>query len=164
MVAAQCRTDTALTSCCSGGGPQQPRSSWLAPVSRFHSSVPLPPSSPSLIGLLASVDVKQQSQADTLCRLRVHRQRLTYKCSTVPAIVGAVSQPPLSLVSQVAPQITNVGGVVSTSVLSFSIGSTGVKLKTFEVDMSEESTNKGVIIYSPKHVTRTQQYRHESLQ
>ena len=35
--------DTALTSCCSGGGPRQPRSSGLAPVSRFHSSVPLFP-------------------------------------------------------------------------------------------------------------------------
>ena len=36
--------DTALTSfCCSGGSPRQPRSSGLAPVSRFHSSVPLFP-------------------------------------------------------------------------------------------------------------------------
>ena len=42
-VAAQCRTDTALTSCCSSGGPRQPWSSGLAPVSRFHSSVPLFP-------------------------------------------------------------------------------------------------------------------------
>ena len=41
VVAAQCRTDTALTSCCSGGGPRQPWSSGLAPVSRFHSSIPL---------------------------------------------------------------------------------------------------------------------------
>ena len=41
VVAAQCRTDTALTSCCSGGGPRQPWSSGLAPVSRFQSSVPL---------------------------------------------------------------------------------------------------------------------------
>ena len=32
----------------------------MAPVSRFHSSVPLSHSSPSLIGLLVSVDVKQQ--------------------------------------------------------------------------------------------------------
>ena len=53
--------DTALTSCCSGGGPRQPWSSGLASVSRFHSSVPLSHSSPSLTGLLASVDVKQQS-------------------------------------------------------------------------------------------------------
>ena len=44
----------------SGGGPRQPWSSGLAPVSRFHSSVPLSHSSPSLIGLLASVDVKEQ--------------------------------------------------------------------------------------------------------
>ena len=49
-----------LTSCRSGGGPRQPWSSVLAPVSRFHSSVPLSHSFPSLIGLLASVDVKQQ--------------------------------------------------------------------------------------------------------
>ena len=42
-VAAQCRTDTALTFCCSGGGPRQPWSSGLASVSRFHSSVPLFP-------------------------------------------------------------------------------------------------------------------------
>ena len=34
----------------------------LAPVSRFHFSVPLPHSSPSLVGLLVSVDVKQQNQ------------------------------------------------------------------------------------------------------
>ena len=32
----------------------------LAPASRFHSPVPLSHSSPSLIGLPASVDVKQQ--------------------------------------------------------------------------------------------------------
>ena len=43
VVAAQCRTDTALSSCCSGGGPRQPWSSGLAPVSRFHSSAPLFP-------------------------------------------------------------------------------------------------------------------------
>ena len=60
VVAAQFRTDIAVTSCCSGGGPRQPWSSGLAPVSRFHSSVPLSHSSPSLIGHLASVDVKQQ--------------------------------------------------------------------------------------------------------
>ena len=65
VVAAQCRTDTALTSCYSGGGPRQPRSSGLAPVSRLHSSVPLSHSSPSLIGLLASVDVKQQKLTQT---------------------------------------------------------------------------------------------------
>ena len=34
-------TDTAF--CCSGGGPRQPWSSGLAPVSWFHSSVPLFP-------------------------------------------------------------------------------------------------------------------------
>ena len=39
---------------------QQPWSFWLAPVSRFHSSVPLSHSSLSPIGLLASMDVKQQ--------------------------------------------------------------------------------------------------------
>ena len=60
VVAAQCRTDTALTSCCSGGSPQQPQSSRLAPVSKFHSSVLLFHLSPSLIGLLVSVDIKQQ--------------------------------------------------------------------------------------------------------
>ena len=41
VVAAQCRADTALIYCFSGGGPRQPWSSGLAPVSRFHSSVPL---------------------------------------------------------------------------------------------------------------------------
>ena len=46
---------------CSEGGPRQPWSSGLVPVSRFHSSVPLSHSSPSIIGLLASLDVKQQS-------------------------------------------------------------------------------------------------------
>ena len=50
---------------CSGGGPRQPWSSWLAPVSRFQSSVPVCLSSPSLIGLLASVDVKQQKSVCT---------------------------------------------------------------------------------------------------
>ena len=60
VVAAQCRVDTALTSYCSGGGPLQPRSSGLGPVSRFHSSFPISHSSPSLIGLLASMDVKKQ--------------------------------------------------------------------------------------------------------
>ena len=60
IVAAQCRADTALTSCCSGGGPRQPWSSGLAPVSSLHSSSsPLPPLSPSLIGHLISVDVRQ---------------------------------------------------------------------------------------------------------
>ena len=54
------RTLPKLTSCRSGGGPRQPWSSGLAPVSRSHSSIPLSHSSPSLIGLLASVDVKQQ--------------------------------------------------------------------------------------------------------
>ena len=32
-----------LTFCCSSGGPRQPWSSGLAPVSRFHSSSPLSP-------------------------------------------------------------------------------------------------------------------------
>ena len=41
VVAAQCRTDTALTFSCSGSGPRQPWSFGLAPVSRFHSSVHL---------------------------------------------------------------------------------------------------------------------------
>ena len=58
--AAQCRTDTALTFRCSGGGPRQPWSSGLAPVLRVHSSVPLSHSYPSLLGLLASLEVKQQ--------------------------------------------------------------------------------------------------------
>ena len=41
-------TDTALTFCCSGGGPRQPHWSFgLAPVSRFHSaSFPLFPLCP----------------------------------------------------------------------------------------------------------------------
>ena len=61
VVDPKCRTDAALTFCCSGGGPQQPWSSRLAPVSRSHSSrAPFPHSSPSLTGLLASVDIKQQ--------------------------------------------------------------------------------------------------------
>ena len=61
VVAAQCRADTALAFCCSGGGPRQPWSSGLAPVSSLH-SFPLPPPhlSPSQTGHLASVDVKQQ--------------------------------------------------------------------------------------------------------
>ena len=46
VVAAQCRTNSALTSCCSGGGPRQPWSSGLAPVSRFHSSFPAFPTRP----------------------------------------------------------------------------------------------------------------------
>ena len=40
----------------------QPWSSGLAPVLRFHSSVPISHSSASLIGLLASVGVKQQKR------------------------------------------------------------------------------------------------------
>ena len=59
----QCRTDTAVTFYCSGGSPRQPWSSGLVPVSRFHSSVLLFRSSLSLIGLLASVDIKQQKLA-----------------------------------------------------------------------------------------------------
>ena len=66
VVAAKYRTDTILTSCCSGGGPRQPWFSGLAPVSRFHSSVPFSHSSPSLTGLLASVDVKQQKLTNSL--------------------------------------------------------------------------------------------------
>ena len=46
---------------CSGGGPRQPWSSRLAPVSRFHSSVPFSHSSPSLMGLLASVTLSSQT-------------------------------------------------------------------------------------------------------
>ena len=42
VVAAQCRADTALTFCCSGGGPRQLWSSGLAPVSRFHSFISPP--------------------------------------------------------------------------------------------------------------------------
>ena len=37
--AAQCRADTALTFCCSGGGPRQPWSSGLAPVSSLKGQV-----------------------------------------------------------------------------------------------------------------------------
>ena len=62
VVAAQCRTDTAVTFCCSGGGPRQPWFSVLAPVSRFHSSVPFSHSSPSLKGFLAYVDKYKQQQ------------------------------------------------------------------------------------------------------
>ena len=51
------RTLPQLTFCCSGGGPRQPRSSGLAPVSVFTLLFPPPPLSPSLIGHLASVDV-----------------------------------------------------------------------------------------------------------
>ena len=69
--------DTALTSCRSGGGPRQPWSSRLAPVSRFHSSVPLSHSSASLIGLLASVDVKQQK----LVRCRILSKRPPFQGS-----------------------------------------------------------------------------------
>ena len=36
LVAAQCRADTALTLCCSGGGLLHPWSSGLAPVSSLH--------------------------------------------------------------------------------------------------------------------------------
>ena len=57
----QRRAETAWTFCCSGGGPRQPWSSGLAPVSRLHSSSPLFPLVPvPLTGLLASVNVKQQ--------------------------------------------------------------------------------------------------------
>ena len=47
----------------------------LAPVSRFHSSVPFSHSSPSLIGLLASVDVLKQ-QLLSLLSLSVRAQAL----------------------------------------------------------------------------------------
>ena len=43
VVAEKCRADTALTFCCSGGGPRPPWSSGLAPVSSLHSSFPLCP-------------------------------------------------------------------------------------------------------------------------
>ena len=36
LVAAQCRADTAVTFCCSGGGPRHPWSSGLAPVSSLY--------------------------------------------------------------------------------------------------------------------------------
>ena len=62
---------------CSGGGPRQPWSSGLAPVWRFHSSVPFSHSFPSLIGLLASVDVKQQSLS---LSLGPTRKRLPITC------------------------------------------------------------------------------------
>ena len=54
------RMDTALTFCSSGGGLRQPWSS-LALFRGFTLLSPFSHSSPSLIGLLASVDVKQQS-------------------------------------------------------------------------------------------------------
>ena len=79
VVAAQCWTDTALTFCCSGGGPRQPRSSGLAPVSSLHSSLTLSPLVPSLTGLLASVDVKQHhSQTNTNTMFPVYRCRPTH--------------------------------------------------------------------------------------
>ena len=59
VAAAQPRVDTALTFCCSGCGPRQPWSSGLVPISSLHYLSPLLPSSPSLIGCLASLDVKQ---------------------------------------------------------------------------------------------------------
>ena len=79
----------------SGGCPRQPWSSGLAPVSRFHSSIPVFHPSPSLIGRLASVDVKQQKlthffillslflrSTDTLCQFLsfpvVRRRRLQF--------------------------------------------------------------------------------------
>ena len=82
VVAVQCRTDTALTSCCSGGGPQQPWSSRLAPVLRFHSSVPPFHLSPSLIGLLASLDFKQQKSSQaTGMHWESHATRMQWACS-----------------------------------------------------------------------------------
>ena len=57
VVAAQCRTDTALTFCCSGGSPGLP--GWRL-FRGFTLLSPFSHSSPSLTGLLASVDVKQQ--------------------------------------------------------------------------------------------------------
>ena len=59
VVAAQRRADTAVTFCCSGGGPRQLWSSDLAPVSSLHSSFSPFPLLPSLTGHLASMDVKQ---------------------------------------------------------------------------------------------------------
>ena len=46
VAAAECRTDTALTFCCSGGGPRHPWSSGLAPVSSLHFSFPPYPTRP----------------------------------------------------------------------------------------------------------------------
>ena len=43
VVAKKYRSDTALTFCCSGGGPRHPWSSGLAPVSSLHSYFPLCP-------------------------------------------------------------------------------------------------------------------------
>ena len=96
MVAAQCRTDTALTSCCSGGGPQQPWSSGLAPVSRFHSSVPLSHSSPYLIGLLASVDVKQQTNTHT----HTHTHTRTHARTHIHTHFSFAGLPPLSKIQK----------------------------------------------------------------
>ena len=57
----RCAVPDAGHFCCSGGGPRQPWSSGLAPVSRCHSSVPLFLLVPlPFVGLLASADVKQQ--------------------------------------------------------------------------------------------------------
>ena len=55
-----------LFSAVTAPGPRQPWSSRLAPVLRFHSSVPLFPSLILEIGLLTSVDVKQQSLSHPL--------------------------------------------------------------------------------------------------
>ena len=108
VVAAQCRTDTALTSCCSGGGPRQPWSSGLAPISKFHFSVPLSHSSPSLIGLLASVDVKQQKLTTPL------GQRVLWSLILSPTL--------RALLYDILPS--------TTAVISYAIGL--IKLSSYE--------------------------------
>ena len=81
MVAAQCRTDTALTFCCSGGGPRQPCwSSGLAPVE--SSLFPLPPLSPSLTGLPGCKFIAEKvfQQYHVACVLSLLFLLLQFKC------------------------------------------------------------------------------------
>ena len=98
VVAAQCRTDTALTSWCSGGSPWQPQFFRLAPVSRFHSSVLLFHLSLSLIGLLTSMDVKQQKSINQPAVLAERLGSFTCYCGNtgVEQIMQKVMQQPNS--------------------------------------------------------------------
>ena len=79
LVAAQCRADTALTFCCSGGGPWHPWSSGLVPVLSLHSSSsppPTPPESLFLIGHLTAVDIKQNYSPTTFeCPFKIKVSR-----------------------------------------------------------------------------------------
>ena len=104
MVAAQCRTATALTFCCSGGGPWQPWSSGLAPVPGFSNS------SPSLIGLLASVGVKQQSLPHRPHLLKREerrsgiKQKSFWRSKNKSGVTSARKTSPLLTFSQNGPQ------------------------------------------------------------